>query len=103
MRAGELRHRVSVLAPTKTKDAEGVTVDGYAETAKIWAKMEAGGGEYVHRKFGIMDDSISMIMTCRPHSAVVAINHISYQGNEYEIRHIDDTEPGKYVALLKRV
>lgn len=104
IRAGELRYRVPISAPTKSKDAEGVVTaePGAAPIASIWVNMQPGGGEYVHRKFGISDEGISMIIKSWPHPAVDEMNRVTFQGHEYEIRHVD-RQPAEYTALLRRL
>lgn len=40
MRAGELRHRISLQSPSKTRSATGAEVITYATVATVWAKIE---------------------------------------------------------------
>lgn len=102
MRAGDLRDRVPISAHTKTKDGEGVITAGYAEVSTIWANMKPGGGQYVNSKYGIQDESISMVMECRPNSVVTEMNRATFQSHTYEIRHVD-RQRDQYTALLRRV
>ncbi len=47
MRAGDLRHRVTIQQLTTTRDAEGVTTETWTNVATVWAAVEPlQGREY---------------------------------------------------------
>lgn len=48
MRAGDLRHRVTIQQKTVTSDPEGVAVETWTEVATVWAAVEPlRGREYI--------------------------------------------------------
>lgn len=51
MRAGTLRHRVTLQTVTETRDADGGVVESWADTATLWAAVEPlRGREYFSAK-----------------------------------------------------
>jgi len=44
MRAGDLRHRVTIQQKTVTQDTYGATVETWAALATVWANIEALSG-----------------------------------------------------------
>lgn len=40
MRTGDLRHRVTLQANTRTRSASGVITDSWSDVATVWAKIE---------------------------------------------------------------
>lgn len=48
MRAGELRHRVTIQQKTVTSDPEGMIVETWVDVATVWAAVEPlRGREYI--------------------------------------------------------
>ena len=99
IRAGDLRYRVTLQGNVTTKDDEGNLTPSYPDIMDVWANMKPGGGEYVHRRFGILDDRISLIMECRPNPAVTEMNFVLWN-KQYEIVHVARFID-HYVALLR--
>ena len=99
IRSGDLRYRVTLQGKVSTKDDEGNLSASYPDIQDIWANMKPGGGEYVHRRYGIMDDSITMIMECRPNPAVTEMNVVKWD-KQYEIVHVA-RYLDHYVGLLR--
>lgn len=44
MRAGELRHRITIQQATVTRDGFGAEIPAWADVATIWAKIETVSG-----------------------------------------------------------
>jgi hypothetical protein len=101
-RAGDLRYRPSIQAPTSGKDAEGVVTNGWGAGNPIWANMTPIGGEYALRKYGFTEQDISMKMECRPNPIVALGNRIVWKGKTYDVRHIAPY-PDRYEVLLRVV
>lgn len=45
MRAGELRHRVTIQQATTSRDEFGAEVQTWADVATVWAKVETTAGD----------------------------------------------------------
>ncbi len=51
MRAGELRHRIDLQSPSKTRNSVGEEVITYATVAAVWARVETlNGREYLDQQ-----------------------------------------------------
>ena len=44
MRAGQLRHRISIQTPTETQDDAGAIVTTWTEIVETWAAVEPSSG-----------------------------------------------------------
>jgi hypothetical protein len=99
--AGKRRYRVQIKAKVTAKDSEGVTTDSYpAVTATLWVNVVPTGGEFIQRKFGVMDESVTLRMESLPHPAVVEGSAVVWQGQNYEIAYVARVLT-EYTALLR--
>lgn len=99
MRAGNLRHRVSLQAPTESVAADGTVSRTFAEDCKRWASIEALRGrerfeaQQVQpeadirirmRYYSSLEETWQIVHDSRTYS-IVAIIDVGGRGREHEV------------------
>lgn len=95
MRAGRLRHRVTIEQPTTTQDPNtGEQVPGWAAVATVWASVEPlSAREFIAAGAG--QSSVSARVMMRYRSDVTAGMRLTYRGKVYNIKGVlPDPESG---------
>ena len=95
MRAGKLRHRVTIEQPTTVQDPNtGEQVPGWAAVDTVWASVEPlSAREFIAA--GADQSSVSTRVTMRYRSDVAAGMRLAYRGKVYDIKGVlPDPESG---------
>jgi len=98
--AGDLRYRVPIKEKTTSKDNEGIIAPEYPTIGSAWVNIIPIGGEIAQRKYGIVEDGISMKMISRPNVYIKELNVIVWKEKFYEIRYVAPFID-RYESLLK--
>lgn len=101
MKAGRLRHRVSLQRQTETRDPEsGAVIVSWGEVAKLWASVEPlSAREFIAAQS--VQSEVSARIVIRHRNDVSAKDRIVYRGQVYNIEGIlPDPESGyEYITL----
>lgn len=101
MRAGTLRHRITLQQPSLTQDpATGEMVAGWATVAQLWASVEPlSTREFIAAQAG--QSEISARVVIRYRAGVLPTMRILYRGKVYNIHGVlTDTKSGlEYLTL----
>jgi SPP1 family predicted phage head-tail adaptor len=84
MRAGELRHRITLQKPVNTRAAFGDVRTTYADVATVWAAIEWGSG----RRFesaSQLNSEVQGVIRIRYRSDVLADWRIQYKARYFQI------------------
>lgn len=77
MRAGTLRHQVTLQTVTETRDADGGVVETWADTATLWAAVEPlRGREYFSAK--ALQAEVTTRIRLRYRAAVVPKQRVTW-------------------------
>lgn len=92
MRAGKLRHRITLQAKTATTDAYGGPIEVWTDVAtNIPASVEPlSGRELVNAQ--TVNAEITTRITMRYRAGVIAANRITFEGKFYNILSVIDEE-----------
>lgn len=89
MRSGELDRKIVLQSLTQTLDAYGATVDVWATFAEVWArKRDIRGDEYFAAQQ--VNARVDCIFTIRWLSGVLVTMRISYDGQFFDIRSLNE-------------
>lgn len=94
LRAGQLRHRLTVQAATQTRDAYGEWVTAWVEEGAAWADVFAKSGQeraLAGASQGVATFSIRM----RPVAGLTTEHRLLWGERVLGITFIDDTVPGE--------
>jgi len=86
--AGSLRYRIPIIEKDTSSDNEGLISPNYVEVSKAWVSIIPIGGEIAQRKYGIVDDGISLKMVSRPNNNIKEQNVIIWNDKMYEIVYV---------------
>lgn len=91
MRAGLLRHRVTLESQTITRDTDGAEVVGWTTTATVWGSVEQLSGSERFVQFGAQDKATaSTKITIRYRGSVDPAMRVQALGRTFgilEVRH----------------
>lgn len=99
MRAGELRHRVTIQQKTTTQDTYGAPVETWAALATVWANVEALSG----REFFDSQQTVAQAdhrITIRYRSDVKPAMRVIYGTRTFDIQAVLDKEGRKRALEL---
>ena len=96
MRAGKLRHLVSIERATKTRGDYGEEIEVFAEISKAWAGIDTGSGSETIQ--GGQADAKSTHEIIMRHTDVNNSDRINHNGRIFNIKHIDNRE-GRDIEL----
>lgn len=104
MRAGRLRHRLSLQAPIRTQDAFGESTVKYSEYAVVWGSLMPGRGkefEHAHQIHAEIDHEALI----RYNPFVMPTHRVVFDGREFEIVSISNFEERniRQVLMLKEI
>lgn len=104
VRAGELRHRVSLLSPQGTAGDAGGIAPGYSEVAEVWAKIESESRSAESDETrGVVSQKV-LTVTVRHRDDVDEGWALGIEGDVYEIESIleDDVRARELVMEATR-
>jgi SPP1 family predicted phage head-tail adaptor len=84
MRAGELRHRITLKQPVTTTNANEEDITTYATVATVWAAIDWGSGRR-YEAAKQLDAEVQGVIRIRYRSDVKAYWRIEYDGRTFEI------------------
>lgn len=104
MRAGLLRHRISIMRPTKTIDAYGQAIETWASVATVWARVKYVVVPEDDQAEG-MHTVEKVEIEVRQPLTVYTGDRIEHDGVTYNITSITDPDEGafqRYSILAQR-
>lgn len=103
MRAGELRHRVTIQRKTGGTDAWGSPLpNAWADLAKVWANVRhLNGAESI--RAGAITSVVNASIRIRHRTDVTAAMRVVYAGKNYEIQAVLPGGDRVHVDLLAKV
>ena len=98
MRAGQLKHRITLLAYVATgRDSMGQPTKGWEEKPPIWADVRfISGREFVRADKETSEATASIRIRARP---VTTAMRVRYKGVLYDIRAVLPATSGEYIDL----
>jgi SPP1 family predicted phage head-tail adaptor len=99
MKAGKLRHRVSIQRSTPTDNEVGEGVLGWATIATVWAAIETLNGRELMRAQAAGANSTSKI-TIRYYSGLTVKDQILFGARTFEINSIQNTDERNIELVL---
>lgn len=97
LKAGELRHRITIQSVTEAQDTYGEADGTWATFATVWAAMKALGGSEGFTA-GTDRPQGRYLFTVRHRDDLTEKMRISYGGQTYDIESIQDPD-GRKVSL----
>lgn len=94
MRAGRLRHRVTIQRPHETRDVQGGVTRTWLDVGTAWASIEPLSGReatIVHQ----VDSRITHRVNMRYYSGLVATDRLSLSGRTFgivSVRNVDEMD-----------
>lgn len=98
MRAGQLKHRITLLTYTTTgRDSMGQPIKGWSENPPIWANVRfISGREFVRADKETAEATASIRIRSR---AVTTDMRVRYKGVLYDIRAVLPVASGEFIDL----
>ncbi|EHJ49496.1 phage head-tail adaptor [Solidesulfovibrio carbinoliphilus subsp. oakridgensis] len=95
IRAGELKHRLTIEANTPVRDEYGGMVPGWAPVAKVWAKLWAKSGQ--ERQTARANQAeVSHGVLMRSFAGLTTAHRLTMGTRSFAITFINDTIPGQF-------
>lgn len=95
IRAGELKHRMTIEVNTSVRDEYGEWVPGWAPVATVWAKLWAKSG--TERQVARANQAeVSHGVLMRAFSGLTTAHRLTMGTRSFAITFINDTVPGQY-------
>lgn len=93
MKAGKLRHRVTLQRAVTTADGHGDQVRTYSDLATVWADVEAiGGREFLSAQHVQADVTSRITLRARPGLTLTPADRIVWGTRTFDIRHVIDMQ-----------
>lgn len=93
MKAGRLRHRVTLQRAVTTADGHGDQVRTYSDLATVWADVEAiGGREFIAGAHVQADVTSRITLRARPGLTLTPADRITWGTRTFDIRHVIDLQ-----------
>lgn len=99
MRAGQLRHRVTIQQATETQDSYGAVVQSWSTLANVWASIEARTGRETFTAAQVYATA-DHIITIRHRSDVTPKMRITYGARTFGIEGAVDPDGRKKSTIL---
>lgn len=94
IRAGELKHRLTIEANTSVMNEYGEWVPGWAPVATVWAKLWAKSGtERQTAKANQAEVSHGVLM--RPYAGLTTAHRLTMGERSFAVTFVNDTVPGQ--------
>lgn len=102
MRAGRLRHRVTIQHRTLGQDDAGALVETWATTAVVWADVRTvGGGERLQPGIEQTVATMQHQVTIRRHpTTILPSQRVIWQGRTLEITSVQEPDNRQRLVLL---
>ena len=98
MRAGQLRHRVTLQEPTTTQDEFGAPVVTWADVATVWARVETTSGDE-SIDMGRASASLTHTITIRQRPGVLPTWRVLWNARVLEIASVVADNVGREMVL----
>ncbi len=99
VRAGILRHRVTIQRATSTKDALGGDVLTWATLATVWAEVRPLSGREAIEA-GRISSTANVWITIRYRDDVTPLMRVSWRGRVFEINQIENQGTADVALVL---
>lgn len=91
MRAGKLRHRITIQRKSLTADEYGGPVESWADVATVAASVEPMAGRELANAQTV-NAEVTTRITMRYRAGVIAANRITFEGKFYNLFSVIDPE-----------
>lgn len=106
MRAGELRHRITIEQKSTSSDGAGGRTTSYSTLATVWAAKEyesARDVQDLEADSQMREGEVNRVRwTIRHRDDVDDTMRVSHDGNTYDIRRIEDDGRDRWLYLYTR-
>lgn len=86
MRAGKLRHRVTIQKNTPTRDTDGAEIDSWSNVATVWGAVEYLSGNERYVDFGAQDSATANVrITIRYRASLDPSMRVTWKGTAFDI------------------
>lgn len=93
MKAGRLRHRVTLQRGTVTANSHGDQVRAYTDLRTVWADVEAlGGREFLAAEHVQAEVTSRITMRAQPDIVLTPADRIVWGSRTFDIRHFIDLQ-----------
>lgn len=103
MQGGQLRQRITLLAPTTTRDAAGGEVTSYADLAEVFAEVKLAPSRADEQFLAAIDQRQALSLfrvRIRYRSDVSVLYRLRVNGQELKIHSIGDPEGRKRMLQI---
>lgn len=98
MRAGRLRHQITIEQPIRTRDEYGEDVASYQTFVTVWANKRQPGGREMFTE-NVTEAEIKTIFEIRFRDDIDESMRVNWKGNYFDIQAITDPT-GREEALV---
>lgn len=91
MKAGTLRHRVTITQPTTTIDAYGQEVESYGDAVTVWADVKEQALTEAQVEDGTATIQAISVIVRRP-VTLTARSRVQYDGRTFDVKSIIDPD-----------
>ena len=99
MRAGEIRHRITLQQPVETRSAFGEVVISYSDVATVWAAIDWRSGRR-YEAAAQLNSEIEGVVRIRYYSGVKPYWRISFDDRTFIILSITNTKEQNAEMIL---
>jgi SPP1 family predicted phage head-tail adaptor len=100
MRAGELRHRVTIQQATTARDGFGAEVETWADLATVWAKVETVSGTETIGPEQLETATLTHQVTVRWRDDLKPTMQVLWKDRTFTIRAVIADNANKQITLL---
>lgn len=100
MRAGELRHRVTIQQATTTRDGFGAEVEAWSTLATVWAKIETVSGAETIGPEQVATATLTHQVTVRSRDDLKPTMQVIWNARTFTIRAVVADNANKQIMLL---
>lgn len=93
MRAGELRHRITIQESVQTRDTDGALLDTWSDVATVWAAVEpqSGSEQFAQNEDQVLASRITRFRI-RKRDGLNAKMRVVFAGQVFDLRQIIHVE-----------
>ena len=102
MRAGRLRHRVTIQQPSSSTNSRGGKIKSWSDLATVWASIEPLSGREIEQDFQLEPETTTRIVM-RYKSGLTSNMRIKYGSRYYKILGITNTNERNYELIVNAV
>lgn len=99
MRAGKIRHRVSIQRKTISQNSIGEGIESWSELCKRWASIEPASGSEVVIGDQI-NGTVTHIVTMRYLGGLTSKDRVTFNGRNFDINGVVNTDERNIETIL---